>query len=341
MNTTSNTVSSTLLALPYQLNICIGLFIWVTGNIGCIGNAIVFSSRTLSKRAYAVYLLWEALSDFIYFNFLLLTRILQKGFQIPITTNYEIICKLRQFDSVWNHDVSLSLFSFATIDRILSAQRLNKYRQWSNRVNVAYKMCITCVLFWFLFFSHRLILYSTQNGICAPRSGIYATFDSYVEAIFTAMGTPIVMIVLAFLLIRSVRSVIQRRIAPDNNGSLVIIVQGSILQQIDSRLTLMLILQLTIAIMTRIPYAVQVIYTNITQNWSKSALQIAIENAIVEFIHLLSYTFFTSSFYVSFISNSAFRRQFKKFFRKSQHDDLRIPTNYTRHINKINNIQLT
>ncbi|CAF4853671.1 unnamed protein product [Rotaria sp. Silwood1] len=277
MNTTSNTVSSTLLALPYQLNICIGLFIWVTGNIGCIGNAIVFSSRTLSKRAYAIYLLWEALSDFIYFNFLLLTRILQKGFQIPITTNYEIICKLRH----------------------------------------------------------------TKNGICAPRSGIYATFDSYVEAIFTAMGTPIVMIVLAFLLIRSVRSVIQRRIAPDNNGSLVIIVQGSILQQIDSRLTLMLILQLTIAIMTRIPYAVQVIYTNITQNWSKSALQIAIENAIVEFIHLLSYTFFTSSFYVSFISNSAFRRQFKKFFRKSQHDDLRIPTNYTRHINKINNIQLT
>ncbi|CAF3762903.1 unnamed protein product [Rotaria sp. Silwood1] len=157
MNTTSNTVSSTLLALPYQLNICIGLFIWVTGNIGCIGNAIVFSSRTLSKRAYAVYLLWEALSDFIYFNFLLLTRILQKGFQIPITTNYEIICKLRQFDSVWNHDVSLSLFSFATIDRILSAQRLN------NQVGAS---TITT----------RLSLPMLDDGICASatwnRNGI-------------------------------------------------------------------------------------------------------------------------------------------------------------------------
>ncbi|CAF1251296.1 unnamed protein product, partial [Rotaria sordida] len=210
MNTTSDSVNSALLAAPYQLNIYFGLFIWLIGNIGCIGNIIVFSSRTLCKRAYSVYLLWEALSDLIYFNFLLMTRVLQKGFQIPITTRYDIICKLRQFDSVWNHDVSLSLFSFATIDRILSAQRLN------------------------------------------------------------TMGTPLVMFVLAFLLIRSVRSVIRRRIAPSNNKPSAIIVQRSILQQIDSRLTLMLILQLIIAIVTRIPYAAQLIYTNITKNWSKS-----------------------------------------------------------------------
>ncbi|CAF1265406.1 unnamed protein product [Rotaria sordida] len=209
MNTTSDSVNSALLAAPYQLNIYFGLFIWLIGNIGCIGNIIVFSSRTLCKRAYSVYLLWEALSDLIYFNFLLMTRVLQKGFQIPITTRYDIICKLRQFDSVWNHDVSLSLFSFATIDRILSAQRLN------------------------------------------------------------TMGTPLVMFVLAFLLIRSVRSVIRRRIAPSNNKPSAIIVQRSILQQIDSRLTLMLILQLIIAIVTRIPYAAQLIYTNITKNWSK------------------------------------------------------------------------
>ncbi|CAF2965311.1 unnamed protein product [Rotaria sp. Silwood2] len=315
MNTTSNSVNRALLAAPYQLNIWLGLFIWMTGNLGCIGNMIVFSSRTFRKRAYAVYLLSEAASNFIYFDFLLLTRVLQKGFQIPITTRYDVICKLRQFDSVWNHEVSLSLFSLAIIDRILSVQYLNKYIQWSNRVELAYKMCIACVLFWLLFFGHRLVLYSTRNGTCAPLPGFYAHFDNYVEVFFTAMTTPLAMIVLGFLLIRSVRGIIERKIVPNNDRPPVTIAQRSALQQVDSQLTLMLLLQIIIAITTRVPYAVQLIYTNITQSWPKSALQIAIENVMVELVHLLSYTFFTSSFYVSFISNNGFRQKFKKFFK--------------------------
>ncbi|CAF2736537.1 unnamed protein product [Rotaria sp. Silwood2] len=102
MNTTSNSIDSAVLAAPYQLNMWLGLFIWVA----------------------------EAMSDFIYFDFVLITRILQKGFQIPITTRYDVLCKLRQFVSVWGNQVSFTLFSFATIDRLLSAQRSNsKFRQ--------------------------------------------------------------------------------------------------------------------------------------------------------------------------------------------------------------------
>lgn len=124
-NTTSSNISSILLAVPAQLSISFGLFLFVAGNIGCIGNMIVFSSPVFRKRAYAVYLRSEAMSNVIYFNFLLLTRILQNGFQIAITTRYDIFCKLRLFDSLWNPLVSLSMFSFATIDRILSLQRSN------------------------------------------------------------------------------------------------------------------------------------------------------------------------------------------------------------------------
>ncbi|CAF2958125.1 unnamed protein product [Rotaria sp. Silwood2] len=342
MNTTSSSVSSVnsaLLAAPYQLNMWLGLFIWVAGNLGSIGNMIVFSSRTFRNRAYSVYLLSEAMSDFIYFDFLLLTRVLQKGFQIPITTRYDVLCKLRQFVSVWSHQVSFTLFSFATIDRLLSAQRSNTYRQWSNRVGLAYKMSIACVLFWLSFIGHRLILYSASNGKCGPLSGFYSYFDNYTEVVITAICTPIVMVVLAYLLIHSVRDVIQRRIVPDNNGPPVSIAHRSVLQQIDSRLTLMLILQSIIAIITYTPYAIELIYTNVTQYWPKSALQLAIEKVIVEFIHLVSYTFFATSFYVSLISNSGFRRQFKRFFRKPKPDDHTIHINTIFHTNTIINIQ--
>ncbi|CAF3097129.1 unnamed protein product [Rotaria sp. Silwood2] len=327
MNTTSSSVSNALLATPYQLNMWFGSFLWVTGNLGCIGNMIVFRSRVFRKRAYSIYLLSEAMSDFVYFNFVLITRILQKGFQIPITTRYDIVCKLRQFVSVWGNQVSFTLFSFATIDRLLSAQRSHLYRQWSNRATLAYKMCITCAFFWLLLIGHRLILYSSNDGKCAPLSGFYAYLDNYIEVVFTAICPPIVMILLAYLLVRSVHGIIQRQIVPGNNGPLVTIAKRSVLQNMDSRLTWMLILQSIIAIITYIPFAAELIYTNISQSWLKSTLQNAQEKVFVELTHLLSYIFFASSFYVSIISNDGFRRQIKNFFRRSQYDDPTIRMN--------------
>lgn len=127
MNTTTVTVpvNSDLLAAPYQLNIWLGTFLWITGNIGCIGNMIVFQSRAFRDRSYSVYLSLQALSDFFYFDFVLVTRIVERGFQIAIATRFDPICKIRQFMSVFGNQISFTLFTFATIDRLLSAQRAN------------------------------------------------------------------------------------------------------------------------------------------------------------------------------------------------------------------------
>jgi hypothetical protein len=125
MNTSTTNVNSALLSSPNQLNIYFGCFLWVMGNIGSIGNIIVFRSRSFRNRAFAIYLLSESISDFIYFNFVLFTRILEIGFEISVTNQFNFICKLYQFASEWNNLVSFTLFAFATIDRILSTQRSN------------------------------------------------------------------------------------------------------------------------------------------------------------------------------------------------------------------------
>jgi len=129
MNNTTNTISYSLLLAPYELNIYFGSFLWITGNLGCIGNMMVFGSREFRKRAYAIYLFAAAIADFHYFNFVLLTRILQNGFQISLMNRYIIVCKLRQFSTIWGNVVGLTLFSFATIDRLLSTQRSNSKYQ--------------------------------------------------------------------------------------------------------------------------------------------------------------------------------------------------------------------
>jgi hypothetical protein len=171
------------------------------------------------------------------------------------------------------------------------------------------------VFFWFLIIGHRLVLYSTANDNCSPLAGFYADFDNYLEVVFSGIYPPIVMSVLAYRLIKSVRNVIHRRVAPGNHLMQRTIVHRTVLQQMDTQLTLMLILQSIIVIITYVPYAIELIYENVTEYWPKSALRIAREEVFAELTHLVSYVFFASSFYVSMISNEGFRRQMKKFFR--------------------------
>jgi hypothetical protein len=100
-----------------------------------------------------------------------------------------------------------------------------------------------------------------------------------------------------------------RRIAPTG-----IVPQGTTgnltqIQQIDSQLTTMLLLQSFAAIPSFIPFGAQNLYSNITQNWYKSPLRLAWENVIIETIRLFSYLFYSTSFYVSFCSSRGFRKQ--------------------------------
>ncbi|CAF4633809.1 unnamed protein product, partial [Rotaria socialis] len=119
----SSNVSSDLLIAPAQLNIYLGLLIYITGFIGSIGNLIVYRSRSLRIRACSIYLFWEALVDLIYLNSVLLTRILQKGFGISITSHSDVLCKIRQFASSYGNQLVVTFLALATLDRILLAQR--------------------------------------------------------------------------------------------------------------------------------------------------------------------------------------------------------------------------
>lgn len=193
-----------------------------------------------------------------------------------------------------------------------------EYRQWSNLVSLAYKLTIASLIFWFLIIGHRLVLYSTADGSCSPLAGFYADFDNYLEVVFTGMCPPILTSVLAYLLIKSVRSVFHRHAVPDNRLPETTVVHRTVLQQIDAQLTMMLILQSIISTITYIPYAFELIYENVTEYWTKSALRNAQEKVFIELTHLMSYVFFATGFYVSMISSSGFRRQMIRFLKRQK-----------------------
>ncbi|CAF1310429.1 unnamed protein product, partial [Rotaria magnacalcarata] len=161
------------------------------------------------------------------------------------------------------------------------------YRQWSNRVDLAYKLLLACALLWVLILGHRLVFYTNSNGYCAAQDGPYALFDTYLEAVLSGVFSPLLVIVLACLLIRSVQNVMQRRVVPTGVIPTEPKANQSHSQQANSQLLLMLLLQSLIAIIAYVPYGAAVIYFNITAQWSKSSVRQAWELVISNIIRLL------------------------------------------------------
>lgn len=187
-------------------------------------------------------------------------------------------------------------------------------RQWSNRISLAYKLVLGGSLVWLLIVGHRLIFYSNSTGTCTGQAGAYIVFDTYLEAILSGVYSPLVVIVVAILLLRSARSVTRRRVTPNNIAHSTPAPNQLHLRQIDLQLTTMLFLQSSMAIISYVPYAVQLLYVNITDGWAKSNLQQAWEQLIVNIICLCSFLFAASGFYISVISNRGFRKQFMHSF---------------------------
>lgn len=117
-----STLATTHSNVSIHLNIWFGLFIWLTGNINCFANMLVFRSRSFRSRACFIYLFWESFTNF-FFHFILVTRVLQGGFQIPIMPRYDVTCKIREFLSEYIFQMANTFFVCATLDRLLPTQR--------------------------------------------------------------------------------------------------------------------------------------------------------------------------------------------------------------------------
>ena len=118
---------------------------------------------------------------------------------------------------------------------------------------------------------------------------------------------------------RSVRNTIERQNLVQSNESNKPAVNLTFLRKTDKQLTQMLLWQTLVAIPAFIPYTVQLIYSNVTENWSKSPEWIAWENVCVETIRLLSYTFFSTRLYITLISSRRLRREIFRIFRLRNH----------------------
>ena len=185
------------------------------------------------------------------------------------------------------------------------------FRRWGNRISLANKLVIGFLLIWLVVLCHRLIWYGgASNGRCEAQPGIYAYFDNLFDAIMTCLFPMVTLTALGILIGRSVHRVVQRgRVAPATTNNESTHCRQPAIQKMDAQLTIMLFLDIFVAMISFLPYAAHLIYINVTDTWSKSPLRVAWETIIIEIIRLLSYIFFSCSFYVSITSLTGFRNQ--------------------------------
>jgi hypothetical protein len=158
-----------------QLNIHVGLFIYISSIIGALLNLIIFTSlKTFRETPSGFYLAVSSLFNLAQTLSALTTRIFDAGFSVNlIQTSWP--CKLRSFFAQSSVLLSLTSMSLVTIDQFVSS---TNYHRWTS-LRLARRHLLIALLVWSLHGITALIFWDTPRGICTSNSSIYRNYVSY------------------------------------------------------------------------------------------------------------------------------------------------------------------
>ena len=119
-----------------QLNLYFSLFIFVFGIIGNLLNILVLAQRSIRSNPCIFLFLISSIANLISIVFGLTPRILST-WQLDLTENNDIPCKLRAFIMFSSRTIALWLIMLATVDRWMSSSLDNHQRKLSFTKNLS------------------------------------------------------------------------------------------------------------------------------------------------------------------------------------------------------------
>ncbi|CAF1164332.1 unnamed protein product [Adineta steineri] len=292
--------------------------IWLIGNIGSILTCIVFSQSVFRKSACALYFIASSFSQLLAFNFALLYRMLQYGYNVNIINVELWFCKVRFY--LFYVFIANSRYNIiiASIDRYFSSSRNALRRQWSSS-KIALRVIICNAIFWSLMYIQVIVVYEISNNTCQPQSGVYGIFFSIYITIDSGILPTFLMLIFGLLTAKNVRQS-GRRIVPTIQNSNDRSVRIS---KKDIQLQKMLVNQIILFIVLNIPNPCYLVYHSFTINTIESPARLTIEAFINNMTYVPLYLDYALTFFNCAISSKIFRRQFLNFI---QTKILRRPT---------------
>ncbi|CAF1015827.1 unnamed protein product [Adineta ricciae] len=292
-----------------QINIYVGTFVYIFGNINNILCFIIFlSTKRLTKNASSIYLIAVSIANLVILNTSFLSRvILPTNFNLDPVLISSTWCKLRQYFGHVSATFSLFCTSWAMIDQYLLTSKNIYFRQFSTPKN-AYYVILSTLMFSILH-STPLIIYNQLNissltniTSCSLSSNmIYQNYVAYFVLPFILGFIPgIITIIFTILTYSNINSLHRQEMRT----------------QIQQQLTKMVIGQNILFLIDNIAYTGQNIYTLLTVSKSKADSYLAYENIGLTIINIFGYAGYTFSFIIYIVVSSSIRKHFKELIKK-------------------------
>ena len=276
--------------VSFQLNRYFAIFIFLFGIVGNILNTLVLSQRPLRSNSCAWLFLVSSIAYFISILAGLTPRFLST-WNADLTSTNQVLCKIRIFIYYDSLTVASWLIMLATVDRWLLSSTNNTRRQRSTLKNAQRATILVIII---------SSIIETQQIYCFEANLINTPLKCYTKtvmcgiasdicfALITILFPLVLMFIFGIMTILNIRQA-QSRVQPigasindrsGHNTTTVNSVRQNQRKKTDRQLLLMLSVQVFLILLFTLPLALSKLYTTITRNTYKSALQNSIENFI-------------------------------------------------------------
>jgi hypothetical protein len=274
----------------------------IIGNVAGILSLFVFAQKSMRHNSCVTFFIAWSVATMLYLNHIVLSFTLARGYGIDPASTYPIYCKIRYYYSALTNILVISFLVAASVDRVLVSSPNARIRLWSTRYRALLSIAMV-IVFWMLlfiplcFFTGIQLVNGGPSKTCAVVSGIPTTILSYYTAVCVNLIPLVLLAGCGIKTLWNIRSTsVQRR---------------PLLRSKDRTVILLLLLQIVVYSILRIPAAINYFYSEFSKGNSKNADQVALDSLISSVVLFAQFTHVAISPLVNFLTQG-FRQELRK-----------------------------
>ncbi|UJR07946.1 hypothetical protein I4U23_012225 [Adineta vaga] len=283
------------------------------GIIGAILTIILFmEQRSFHRNPTIIYLLAGAIMTAIHLPSIYFQSILVDGFDLGLFNTNEMACRERNYLFYVTTVAAISYPCWAAFDQYASTHRQASFRYFYSSIQFARLAIFGTVIFWAIVYSPLIFISRSIDGNCIILNGPLRIIHAFVLTPIVFIMGPIVLIT-GFTLgtIRNLRST---AFAYRHD-------------RLTKQIRRMLIPQLIILAIFGVPFGINSVYDDITNQIPKDPLRKAIEHLIAQITRLIYHVIFVSTFYIYLYMSTEMRKLMMRVFIKYFHRNRVEPFN--------------
>ena len=295
-------VTDTLNSISSWLNFLCAMPMITLGVIGALLNILVFTQqKAFQRNPTTIYLLAGGIMTAIHLPSIYLQSILVDGFGLGVFNTNEIACREHNYLLYVTTVPTISFPCFAVFDQYVSTCREATFRNRWRSLRLVRLFIVCSVIFWAIVYIPIIFVSHSVNNTCVMESGVITKINDF-------FLTPLVYTIspLAFIIVFTWKTVENLRLTAITNQY----------SKFTRQIRRMLAPQLIVLAISGIPFGLQSVYFDLTNDIPKDDQRQAIEHLFVQINRLFYHCNFVCPFYIYFYMSSEIRKAVKQLMRK-------------------------